>query len=231
MHPVKHIFFDLDHTLWDFDANSHATIKALFYDKKLDEKLDCDVDEFYHAYIRINEQKWELYRQHLITKDRLRAERFVETFAEFGFHDSELAMSYENEYLNTCPYKSILIEGTLETLDYLNDKYDLCIITNGFFETQKIKLRESGLTPYFNHVFTSDQIGCNKPDRRIFHESLKQSGAQRKSSVMIGDSLVTDILGAKNYGMAQVFFNPDGQMHSERITHEIKKLEQLRDLF
>ncbi len=230
MSSFKHIFFDLDHTLWDFDANSRLTIELLFEEKNLSQKLACEPDQFYQKYIEINDQKWSSYRKGEITKEQLRAERFYETFAAFDYFDQKFATNFESEYLATCPYQPGLIDGALEALDYLFESYDLSIITNGFYETQVIKLRESKLAPFFNHVFASDQLGVNKPHQRIFIESLKRAGASRKDSIMIGDSLVTDILGAKHCGIAQVYYNPGAQSHSEEISFEISSLNQLKNI-
>lgn len=231
MPEIKHIFFDLDHTLWDFEANSRQTIYALYNDLDLAGKINCDPLEFYERYIVINDAKWALYRKNLITKERLRAERFVETFAAFGYYNEDFAIAFEKEYLGACPYKTILIDGAMEVVQYLSKSYQMSIITNGFFETQQIKLRESDLAPFFDKVFSSDQLGVNKPNRKIFLESMQTVGAKRRESVMIGDSLITDVLGAKNCGMAQVYFNPLREPHSEKISHEISKLHDLMDIF
>lgn len=229
--PVyKHIFFDLDHTLWDFEANSRKTIFGLFEARSLANRLDCEPQTFYDKYIEINDSKWALYRHGMITKERLRAERFVETFAAFGFSEVTFAEAFEKEYLGTCPYQSALVPGALDAVQYLSNRYNLSIITNGFYETQLIKLKESQLAPYFERVFASDKMGVNKPNRKIFTDALRQAGANRKGSIMIGDSLVTDILGAKQCGMAQVFYNPQNQSHAEKITFEISRLLHLKDI-
>ena len=231
MNGIEHIFFDLDHTLWDFDTNSRNTIEMLFNEQQLEEKLGCELTPFYERYIEINNAKWDLYRKGSITKERLRAERFVDTFAAFGSRDEASALRFERDYLATCPHQNALMDGALETVRYLSKDYHLGIITNGFHQTQMIKLRESGLDVYFSNVIASDVVGVNKPNRKIFAEALRISRAKRKSSVMIGDNLVIDILGARDSGLSQVFYNPDGQKHNERISHEIRELILLKDIF
>lgn len=231
MAEYQHIFFDLDHTLWDFETNSRRTIEVLFEERGLSNKLGCDAHSFYEKYIEINDAKWALYRTGAITKERLRAERFVDTYAAFGYDDERGATEFERDYLATCPYQTALMEGAVETLTYLSENYHLNIITNGFHETQKIKLRESGLEGYFKNLICSDVVGVNKPDRRIFAEALRLSGARRKSSVMIGDNLATDVLGARDSGLSQVFYNPGKQKHKEKITFEISELSHLKKIF
>lgn len=230
MSSYTHVFFDLDHTLWDFEANSRFTIEQLFAERSLADHLGCDVERFYQKYIEINDAKWDLYRRGAITKERLRAERFVETYAAFGSDDHRGAQSFEEDYLSQCPYQGQLMEGALEAVQYLAGKYELHIITNGFHETQLIKLRESGLADYFGEVVSSDRVGVNKPNRKIFAEALRLADARRKHSVMIGDNLAIDVLGARDSGLAQVFYNPSGLTHSERITFEISELRALRDI-
>lgn len=231
MADFQHIFFDLDHTLWDFETNSRRTIETLFEDRSLSEKTGCDAHTFYEKYIEINDAKWALYRTGTITKERLRAERFADTYASFGYVDQHGAAEFERDYLATCPYQTTLMEGALEIVSYLSENYHLNIITNGFHETQKIKLRESRLEPYFRNLICSDVVGVNKPNRRIFAEALRLSGALRKSSVMIGDNLAIDVLGARDSGLSQVFYNPDRQKHGEKITFEVSELSQLKQIF
>ncbi len=161
MAGYQHIFFDLDHTLWDFETNSRRTIEILFEDRGLIAKLGCNVQEFYTKYTEINEAKWALYRLGAISKERLRAERFADAFAYFGYHNEREAVEFERDYLAMCHYQTALMEGALETVVYLSEKYRLSIISNGFYETQKIKLRESGLNLYFSHLICSDVVGVN----------------------------------------------------------------------
>ncbi len=226
----RHLFFDLDHTLWDFALNSQQVLHELFADYDLHQKLAIEVREFITTYQHINDRLWGLYRQGKITKERLRIERFLSTLATFGLPDKELAKTLEGEYLRRAPYQKGLMVGCLPMLDALKTHFQLHIITNGFNETQHIKLKESGLRPYFDLILTSDQVQVHKPQAKIFIEALKRTGAQRSDSIMIGDNLLADIQGARNVGIDQVFYNPLKTKHQEKPTFEITQLADLPPL-
>lgn len=226
----KHLFFDLDHTLWDFDVNSRATLLGLFEKYNLHESCKTNGEKFVSVYLIINEEKWSLYRLGKIDKATLRRERFYETFAYFGFLDREFSHQFEVEYIDVCPHKTALIPYSLEILEYLKRDYQMHIITNGFSEVQDIKLNKSGLRPYFDKIITSDEVGVNKPAARIFIESLERANAKRDESLMIGDNLDADILGAKDCGIDQVYFNPEKTQHQEKLTFEISKLKELESI-
>lgn len=226
----EHLFFDLDHTLWDFDRNSKQTLTELFEKYSLNDTLKTQANDFVETYLRINEEKWKLYRKGLINKERLRKERFFETFLEFGLRDESFSKQFEVEYIDLCPHKTSLIPHSLEILNYLKDRYQLHIITNGFSEIQDIKLSKSGLKPYFDKIISSDEVGVNKPGAAIFIESLRATGATRSDSIMIGDNLGADIIGARNCGIDQVYFNPESKFHEEKISFEIKHLQELEKI-
>lgn len=223
----KHLFFDLDHTLWDFISNSEETLTELYTSYDLYQLLKTDVGHFLNTYYRINEEKWDLYRKGSIDKETLRKERFLHTLQYYGCDNEELCVKLETEYIGNSPYKTTLIPGTIEVLDILKEKYTLHIITNGFNETQSIKIEKSGLKDYFEEIITSEMAGANKPAAAIFVESLQRAGAIRKESLMIGDNLIADIIGARNCGIDQVYFNPGNLSHSEKVTFEIKDLREL----
>lgn len=230
MKKYEHLFFDLDHTLWDFDTNSKETLSDLYEKYSLKNELKVETHDFVKTYLRINEEKWKLYRKGLINKERLRKERFFETFMSFGMNDEKFSHQFEVEYIDLCPHKTALIPHSLEILDYLKDKYQLHIITNGFSEIQEIKLSKSGLKPYFDKIISSDEVGVNKPAAKIFMESLKWAGASRNESLMIGDNLGADIVGARNCGIDQVYFNPDSVFHKEKVSYEITHLKALEEI-
>ncbi|WP_417588661.1 YjjG family noncanonical pyrimidine nucleotidase [Owenweeksia hongkongensis] len=225
----NHLFFDLDHTLWDFEANSRLTLLDLFVKHNLEQQLKTEYEDFYKSYIKVNDGKWALYRTGGITKEQLRLERFRDTFSTFGYVDNEFAAVFESEYLSICPHKTQLLPGTEELLEYLRKRYELHVITNGFLETQKIKMKESGLELFFQSMISSEEIGVNKPAPQIFEKSLKRTGADSKTSLMIGDSLHADILGAQSFGMDQVFYNPLKVKHNERPTFEISHLLEMKN--
>lgn len=221
------IFFDLDRTLWDFETNSHETISELSEKHKLLEKGVESVSHFITEYLQINEQLWDDYRKGLIDKNTLRYDRFYRTLLKFNIDDKPLSQAIGNDYVDISPLKTGLFPHTKEVLGYLNNKYKLHIITNGFEEVQHVKIKNCGIEKYFDQVITSERAGYKKPDVRIFEYSLETVNANAESSLMIGDSLEADIIGARNAGMHQVFFNPQKETHSEKITYEINSLNEL----
>lgn len=225
----QHLFFDLDHTLWDFEANSRLTLLDLFNKYNLEDELKTGYDNFYTTYIKVNDGKWELYRKGGITKERLRVERFQETFALFGFSDVEFSAVFEKEYLSICPHKTQLLPGTEELLEYLQHRYEMHVITNGFVETQKTKMQKSGLEFFFESMISSEEVGVNKPSPEIFKQSLERTGANPRTSLMIGDNLQADIVGAQSFGMDQVYYNPLRIKHNVRPTFEIAHLLEMKD--
>lgn len=223
----KHIFFDLDHTLWDFDRNSQETLEELFEFYSLKEYGISAFKDFLASYRKVNDKVWDLYRRDKISKQELRNIRFRETLLNFGIDHPELAEKLDRDYIGKCPYKTHVFPHTHEILNYLAEKYKLHIITNGFSEVQDIKLEHSRLNPYFIHKITSEAAGVKKPDPKIFTHALRVTEAKRTESIMIGDNLVADIIGARNVGMDQIFFNPDTVDHEIKVTHEIKSLNEL----
>lgn len=230
MRKYKHIFFDLDRTLWDFEKNSEATFKDLYISYNINEILNCKFTDFFNTYKRHNVALWELYRKGEIKKEFLSLNRFLYTLNDFGNNNLDLAHNLAKDYIILSPQKNILFPHTIETLEFLKDKYQLHIITNGFIEVQYKKIKNSGLEKYFSNTITSEEAGVQKPAKLIFDYSLQKANAIAKESIMIGDDLQTDILGAKNAGMDQVFFNSDKISHNENITHEIDSLKKLIDI-
>ena len=225
----KHLFFDLDHTLWDFEKNSHEAISELHQKHGLDELGIPDFNIFHSKYIEINDHLWNKYRKGQIEKEELRYVRFHEALKHFGIDDVTKAKQIGDEYVEISPKKTNLLPFAEEVLLYLSDKYVLHIITNGFEEVQHIKLESSKLNHFFDLIVTSEKAGFKKPSPHIFTYSLKQSGAKRKESLMIGDNLIADVIGAKQIGIDQVFFNPKKAKHQEKLTFEISCLRELKN--
>jgi len=226
----KHIFFDLDKTLWDIDRNSHETLLELSAKHDITGRGVTSVPEFITTYKKINDQLWLDYTNNKIEKEALRFDRFRLAFGVYGIVDTALAEAFGNDYISTAPLKNNLLPNTIETLDYLSQHYQLHIITNGFEEVQFVKLNNCNLSTYFKHIITSERAGYKKPDSRIFEFSMTLAGATKESSIMIGDSLEADIIGARNAGIAQVYFNPGKVAHTEQVTHEIGDLKELLEL-
>ena len=226
---IKHVFFDLDHTLWDFETNSRETLDEIHHRFELGER-GMDLMKFIHAYEKVNSGMWALYRENAITKEELRDKRFQETLLEMGVVSKSLAHEISEYYLFNSPRKSNLFDHAHFVLDYLKSRYTLHIITNGFEEAQKIKLDRSNLNSYFTEVITSEQVGFRKPNRFIFDHALNTTGANASESVMIGDDLEADVLGAMNCGFEGVFFNPKEVPIGKDPKYEYKEINCLSEL-
>jgi putative hydrolase of the HAD superfamily len=230
MYPYKHLFFDLDRTLWDMDGNSYQTLCDLAQKHRIIEKGITTIDEFIEQYKVINTQLWADYSLDKIDKETLRSERFKRAFQLYNIKDDNFCEIFANDYVTYSPLKNNLLPHAIETLDYLVDKYQLHIITNGFEEVQKVKIENSNLGKYFRNIVTSEKAGCKKPNSKIFHYSVQLADATLSNSLMIGDSLEADIMGAKESGMGQVFYNPEGIKHDVDVTYEIKSLKELKNI-
>lgn len=227
----KHIFFDLDHTIWDFDRNAEETLNELYVTYNLNELgLDSCAD-FITTYTENNHQLWADYHLGKITKDFLRAERFSKTFIQLGILPAAVPHQFEDDYVTLSPTKTNLFEGAETVLRYLQSKYTLHIISNGFKETTLTKMNLSGLNPYFKNVIISEDVGVNKPNPVIFQYALDQASASKEESIMIGDSLEADIYGALNFGMEAIFFNPLKKEKPEDVQKQIVHLEELLQIF
>ena len=223
----KHIFFDLDHTIWDFDRNAEETLMELYQHYKLDELGLSSAEEFILNYTLNNHALWADYHLGKISKDILRAERFKRTFVQMGILPELVPMQFEEDYVRLSPTKTNLFEGSLKVLEYLKQRYQLHIITNGFKETTITKMNLSGLNPYFQHVIISEDVGFNKPHPNVFQYAINKANASLEESIMIGDSLEADIYGAQQFGMEAIFFNPLRKKKPADVTREIYHLEEL----
>jgi len=229
LEKYKYIYFDLDRTLWDFDNNAKETFLEIYQNRNLG-SIFSSFETFYSAYNKHNDILWRDYRENKIEKSILRWKRFALTLEEFGIYNEKLAQQIGDDYVNISPTKKQLFPYTHEALSYLKNKYVLYIITNGFSEIQSDKLKNCNLDQYFTGIITSEDAGAQKPSPIIFEHALRISNAKKNECLMIGDDLETDILGAKNTGIDQVFFNSENIKHSEDITFEITSLIELKDI-
>ena len=229
----KHLFFDLDHTLWDFDANARATLQQLHIDLDLVSKGIHDFDLFYQNYLVHNEKLWARYRNGYIKQEELRLKRMWLTLLDFKIADEELAKQLNELFLQLLPGRTILFPDTKEVLQYLLDKgYQLHLITNGFEETQHSKLKYSGLAPFFREVITSEGSSSLKPQKEIFDYALQKAGASAEESIMIGDSLEIDVAGALNAGMDAIHVNFTGVVvEGVKATYVVTALKELEGIF
>lgn len=230
MRSYTTIFFDLDHTLWDFDKNCAETLAEL-YDHYQLSQFAFDVLAFQTTYRYINDTMWEGYHRNEITQEELRNERFKRTFEQLGIHSRYTPDGIDKHFIELCPTKPHLHDDALPILDYLTDKkYSLHILTNGFPETQFVKMKHSGLAPYFEELIHSAMSGFKKPDLQMYQFALNKTNADAKDSIMIGDDLHADVLGAKAAGLGHVFYNPSKKLHTARIDHEIHHLSELKNI-
>ena len=223
----RHLFFDLDHTLWDFDRNSAESITELFDTFQLADAGIASAAEFSTHFIAINRQLWADYDRNIITHGFIRENRFPMVFKSLGVDASSIQADLNAEYLNILPRKPHLLESAREVLDYLKGRYTMHIITNGFAEIQAVKMDSAEIAHYFTHVITNGLVDAKKPDPAIFNYAMEISGADVSESLMIGDSYGADILGAKGVGMDTVFYNTAGLIVEDKPTYDIRHWNEL----
>ena len=220
---IKHVFFDLDHTLWDFDKNSGLTFEKIF---KLN-KIDVNLSEFLEVYEPINLRYWKMYREERVSKTDLRYGRLKDAFDSINVRvEDDLINHLSVAYIDYLTTFNHLFEGTFEILEYLQLKYHLHIITNGFEEAQERKMTNSNIRSYFKTVTNSEMVGVKKPNPKIFNFALNQANAKSHESIMIGDSLEADIEGAKHVGMSAILFTQKIQdVHPIKVINHLKELK------
>ncbi|WP_299524280.1 YjjG family noncanonical pyrimidine nucleotidase [uncultured Lutibacter sp.] len=222
---IKHVFFDLDHTLWDFETNSDIAFETIFKAHK----VDIDLQKFLNYYRGINQNYWRLYRNEKITKEELRVGRLRDTFLKIKQQfDNELIDNLAIGYIDVLPNNNQLFDGAHEILEHLYVKYKLHIITNGFNEVQYKKLDNSGLSKYFDKIITSEAAGVKKPNSKIFKYALDLAEATSKESMMIGDNWEADVMGAINNGIDAIYFNYEKQPVGANIksVHQLLEIKQ-----
>lgn len=231
MSGIQYLFFDLDHTLWDFESNSVETLRELHHHTDLAAKGINDFEDFNQVYHAINDRLWDSFRKGELSRADLRWKRMWQTLLHYQIYDVALAKEMSERYLEILPTKNNVFPYSLDVLQYCRDKhYELHLITNGFELTQIQKLRHAGLDTYFDKMITSEKALSMKPHPGIFEYAFAQTGAQKHNSLMIGDALYVDILGARQVGMAQVYFNPKKIPHNEKPTYEISCLSELKNI-
>lgn len=228
----KHLFFDLDHTLWDFDTNAKLTLHDLYHTLKLEERGVHDFDLFYRNYLAHNTMLWTRYRNGFIKQAELRVKRMRLSLLDFKIGDEALAETMSSRFLEMLPTRNVLFPYAIEILEYLSKKnYGLHLITNGFEEIQHHKINNSKISHYFDKVITSEGSNSLKPNREIFEFALAATKANINESIMLGDDLEADIIGASNAGMDQVFINHVAAEPAFKPTYMVKSLKELEDIF
>ncbi len=224
----RHLFFDLDHTLWDFDRNSTDSLAELYDVHRLADVGVLSAAAFSQHFISINHALWADFDQNRIDHEYIRLHRFPMVFGALGLvADPGLCADLNDGYLYRLARKPYLIDGARELLDYLTGRYALHIITNGFSDIQSIKMESADLTRYFTHVVTLENAGAKKPNRRIFEYALAVSGASVSESLMLGDSYTADVLGAIDVGLDTVFYNPAAKPTPIPPTYDIRHWQEL----
>lgn len=220
---ITDVFFDLDHTLWDFEKNSALAFETIF---KMQD-VEVDMTEFLHFYVSINKQYWEKYRKDEITQKKLRFGRLKDTFDLLKFDiEDDLIDFLSEEYIYYLPKYNHLFEGTIEILDYLKPKYNLHIITNGFAEIQENKLNNSYITSYFKSITNSEMAGVKKPNPLIFEYALDLAKTKKENSIMIGDCIEADVKGALDAGLDAILFTES----NEQVAENVKQVNHLLEL-
>lgn len=230
MPKYKHILFDLDHTLWDFEKNATETLGELYETFQLKALGNFSVQEFCQTFHKINYRLWELHQLGDYDQTRLRADRFKMIFTELGVAEAHIPHAIKDEYLRLCPAKPHVFPAAHDVLAYLQARYQLHIVTNGFSDVQHIKLSSAGLTDYFTHIVTSDGAEFRKPNPAIFRHVLELIGAKASECIMVGDNLLTDIAGAQNANIDCIYFNPKKIPHEATTTYEIYNLNELKGI-
>ncbi|MFM8849188.1 MAG: YjjG family noncanonical pyrimidine nucleotidase [Cytophagales bacterium] len=225
----KAIFFDLDHTLWDFETNSAEALRELHHAYGLHHK-GVGIDDFLQTFKRINSQLWHQYDTGQIPQETIRKQRFHRILLEHNIDEYELSLKFSQDYVSQSPKKQNLIPHAKTVLEYLHPQYPLHIITNGFSEIQAIKMTSSGILHFFTSIVTSEKAGYKKPAKEIFEYALTENSLAASEVIMVGDNLVTDIGGANAARLDTVYFNPMAVPHHEAVTHEITSMMQLKNL-
>jgi putative hydrolase of the HAD superfamily len=228
----NHLFFDLDHTLWDFDSNAKEALIEVYLSFELASKNIDSFEIFYENYLVHNAHLWSRYEKGFITTEELKWRRMWRTLLDFKIADEQLARDMAVYFLERLPTKKKVFDFTYEILDYLTEKnYSMHLITNGFEKTQWLKLNNSGLAKYFKNVITSELANASKPKKEIFEFAIQRAHCEMKNSIMIGDNLEADIEGAQNAGMDTIFVN---HIHAECVikpTYIVNSLKELENIF
>ncbi|MES2701778.1 MAG: YjjG family noncanonical pyrimidine nucleotidase [Bacteroidota bacterium] len=227
----KHLFFDLDHTLWDFDKNSEATLRRLYTEYELGSRGIADFDDLFRSYNVHNDKLWARYRNGYIKRDELRWKRMWLMLLDFRVADTTLAHELSTAYLEILPTQTLLVPHAKELLEHCKGRYEMHLITNGFETTQRLKLQYSGISRYFKQLVTSEKSNSIKPHKDIFDYALSASGASAEESIMIGDAIDIDILGGINAGWDTAYYNPHKVQHTRKPTYEIEHLGELLTVF
>jgi putative hydrolase of the HAD superfamily len=230
MKEYRNLFIDLDDTLYDFSAASREAFKETYEQLHYERYFDS-FEHYMEIYTPYNLEMWRLYGEGRITKEELNRRRYSYPLEAVGVNDQKLAAEFCREALGRIPTKGNLVSGATELLEYLRPKYRMYILSNGFVELQSRKMATAGIKRYFDDIILSEEIGVNKPRPELFEYALKKAGAKLEESIMIGDMFDTDIVGAANIGMDQIFFNPKQMTGTSfKPTYEVRQLLEIKEI-
>lgn len=227
---IKNLFIDLDDTLWDTYHNNKACLEELYADYHWDQHF-ASFEAFFSVYMPNNERLWAQYRNHEIDRQTLILERFAYFLRPMGVTNKETILSVNTDFLRRTCKKTRLVPGAIELLEYLQPRYKLYILSNGFREVQANKMNNSGLAPFILKTILSEDAGIQKPHKGIFDYALINTNSRRNESLMIGDSWEADIIGAREAGMRQLWFNPDNKKaNGFEPTFAVRSLSDIRHI-
>ena len=226
----RNLLIDLDDTLWDIHQNGKECLQEIYHDYKYNNYYPT-FDDYYNVYMPGNNRLWAQYRQGKIKKDELIVERFLFPVRDFGIDDPVYAKKLSDDFLERTTRKTLLIDGTIDLLEYLKPKYRMHILSNGFREVQYKKIKNSGLKGYFDKIILSEDAEINKPHPDMFNYALMNTNSRRDQTLMIGDSWDADIVGAYNSKIDQIWFNPAGDEPAGfEPTHTVKHLSEIKEI-
>jgi YjjG family noncanonical pyrimidine nucleotidase len=222
----KAIFFDLDHTLWDFEKNSALAFEVLLPKHN----ITIPVADFLEHYIPANANYWKLYRDGHVTQQQLRYGRLKDVFVALNYEITDADLDLLSvDYISLLPTNNHLFEGTIELLEYLKPKYSLHIITNGFHEVQALKMKSANIDHYFETVTNSENAGFKKPHPAIYKYALTAAKADKCDSIMIGDCIEADVQGALDCGIDAIYFN-EHRLKTKPSIVQVNHLLELKNL-
>jgi YjjG family noncanonical pyrimidine nucleotidase len=224
------LFFDLDHTLWDYDTNSTETLHEVFDNFNIAQRTEANKEQFVSVFNTVNDKLWANFNKGHIDRDVIKKQRFDKILKHFGIKDQDLSQQMSKEYIELCPTKTGLMPHAVEVLEYLHKKYPLYLLTNGFNEVQESKIASAKIGHYFKDMVTSETSGHRKPSIEIFQYTLNLASTMANSTVMIGDNLAADIHGAKNALLDTIYYNPKKTKHKSETDHEVSCLSQLTNI-
>ena len=231
MQKYKHLFFDLDHTLWDFDTNAKESMIDVYREFELHKNTTDDFDQFYEIYSQHNKLLWERYQKGFISAEELKWKRMWRTLLDFKIADENLSKDMGKKFLEILPTKPSVFPYTIEILNYLSQKkYQIHLITNGFEKTQWSKIKNSKIDHFFTHVITSESSNSMKPEKEIFEYAIQKANTKSSESIMIGDNIEADIKGAIDFGMDCVFVNHINASTEINPTYTITHLKELESI-